>query len=265
VKTRKQNQKTPKSFKMRFTVSAVLAMATTVLAQTADFNPIYKPESQSTINAGSTFEITWEAPAKYAEATVSIHLIGGVDQDHQVPLLDIASGIKNSANKYSWTVAADLGAANVYGLIIRDESNPEVFQYSNPFHIKASAVESSKTTAVSTSAAQSSSAAADATTTVHSGAVTVTLSSCTTSSVPVTTSQPVISTPIVIIPSSSAPSVNTTLSTKPIVPPTSAFTPPAPTGPAPSAQTPPGQSGAAAGSVSFLALIGAAAMAMLTL
>jgi hypothetical protein len=257
-------QKKNKSFKMRFTIPAILAMATSVLAQTPDFNPIYKPEKESTINAGSTFEITWEAPAKYAQSTVSIHLIGGVDQDHQVPLLDIASGIQNSANKYSWTVAADLGKAAVYGLIIRDESNPEVFQYSNPFHIKASAVESSKPAEEPTKAPQPS-GDADATSTVHSGAVTVTLSSCTTSSVPVpVTSQPAISTPIIVIPSSSAPSVNTTLTTKPGVPSTTAVIPPAPTGPAPPAQTPP-QSGAAAGSVSFLALIGAAAMAMLTL
>jgi phage tail sheath gpL-like len=80
---------------MRFfaTASALLAMATAAIAQeqTADFNPVYSPETDENVVAGSTFEITWEAPEKYAAGTVSIHLIGGATQGTQIPIADIAS------------------------------------------------------------------------------------------------------------------------------------------------------------------------------
>lgn len=78
---------------MRFnlSVTAVLAMAASAFAQTADFDPIYTPKSDEVVPAGSTYTVTWDAPAKYADDTVSIHLIGGASQNAQVPLLDIAS------------------------------------------------------------------------------------------------------------------------------------------------------------------------------
>jgi hypothetical protein len=77
---------------MRFTISAtaVLAMAMSAFAQTPDFDPVYTPAANAVIKAGSTFEITWQAPAKYAEGTISISLIGGATQNTQVPLEDIA-------------------------------------------------------------------------------------------------------------------------------------------------------------------------------
>lgn len=67
-----------------------MALAATAFAQTADFNPIYKPDANQVIPAGSTFDIVWDAPAKYEAGSVSIHLIGGATQNTQVPLLDIA-------------------------------------------------------------------------------------------------------------------------------------------------------------------------------
>lgn len=78
---------------MKFTlsVSALAAFAATVIAQTADFDPVFKPEMNQEIPAGKTFEITWEAPAKYAEGTVALELIGGADQDHQQPIAGVAS------------------------------------------------------------------------------------------------------------------------------------------------------------------------------
>ncbi|PNY25702.1 Uncharacterized protein TCAP_04361 [Tolypocladium capitatum] len=125
---------------MRFGLSAtaLLAMAASAFAQTADFDPIFTPKANEVIPAGSTYVVTWEAPAKYAADTVSIHLIGGDSQDKQVPLLDIAAGVKNSALSYSWQVDASLGAAKIYGLVFKLESNPAIFQYSNPFQIKGS-------------------------------------------------------------------------------------------------------------------------------
>ena len=78
---------------MRFfaSASALLAMTVAAVAQTADFNPVYTPSENEEVPAGSTFEITWSAPAKYADGTVSISLIGGADQGTQVPIADIAS------------------------------------------------------------------------------------------------------------------------------------------------------------------------------
>jgi hypothetical protein len=134
---------------MRFAItaaSAVLAMAASVFAQTADFDPIFTPADGEVVNAGSTFEITWEAPAKYAAGTVSISLIGGETQKTQVPLLDIASGIANSAKTYTWSVDAALGAETVYGIVIKLESDPSIFQYSNPFTIKGSSGEAPSNT-----------------------------------------------------------------------------------------------------------------------
>lgn len=77
---------------MRFFTSAaaLMAMVSAAFAQTADFDPVYKPENNEQIPAGSTYEITWQAPAKYSQGTISIHLIGGATQNTQVPLADIA-------------------------------------------------------------------------------------------------------------------------------------------------------------------------------
>lgn len=78
---------------MRFiaSASAILAMVSTAIAQTADFDPIYTPGNLEEVPAGSPFEVTWTAPAKYAGVTISIHLIGGADQNTLVPIADIAS------------------------------------------------------------------------------------------------------------------------------------------------------------------------------
>ncbi|RSM15049.1 hypothetical protein CDV31_005129 [Fusarium ambrosium] len=125
---------------MQFTISAAafLAFAAKAFAQTADFDPIFKPEAWQSVAAGQSFQITWDAPAKYAGQLVTISLIGGDSQNTQVPIKDIATGVSNDAEAYNWAVDASLGDKNVYGLVIKLESNPEVFQYSNPFKIAAS-------------------------------------------------------------------------------------------------------------------------------
>lgn len=246
---------------MRFTAaaSAILAFAVSALAQTADFNPIYKPESGSTVEAGSTVEITWEAPAKYASGTVSIHLIGGATQNTQEKIADIASGVDNSANSYSWTVDASLGDKAVYGLVFTWEADTSIFQYSNPFHIAAS---TDKPTASVTASASDSGAT---TITTDVGAVTITISSCTTSTTPIVTPEPITSHPVV---TASQPQYNSTISVvKPVVPTTlssvEVVLPPAPTAvPSPSPSAP--VSGAAGLSAS-LALVGGIAMAIFAL
>jgi hypothetical protein len=253
---------------MRFTsASAVLALAASVFAQTPDFDPIYTPASNAELEAGSTFEVTWAAPAKYADGTITIELIGGVDQDHQVPIAVVATGVANSANKYSWTVGADLGDAAVYGLRFKLESNPEIFQYSNPFHIKASASKPDYSLPAESSA--------DVTLTTSEGAVTYTLSSvAVTSSAPeVTSTSAVYSTPVVtyssvVIPTSSAVHQNSTLisSVKPVVPSTSTSVVVPPPAESSSVVTPPPASAASARSVSgALAVVAGLAMAALAL
>jgi hypothetical protein len=172
---------------MKFTLSlsALAAFAATVMAQTEGFDSVTQPEPNAKLPAGETFEVVWSAPKDYAEGTVSLHLIGGETQDTQQPLADIAAGIPNSAEKYSWAVDAALGDAKFYGLVIKYESNPDIFQYSNPFHIVK---------------AEGADSAADQTTTISKsyGEKTVTLSACdceeTTSSTS-TITPPVISTP----------------------------------------------------------------------
>jgi hypothetical protein len=123
---------------MQFTMSvaALVAMASSVLAQTADFDPVYTPDNNQVIPAGQVFEITWSAPEKYAEETVSIQLIGGATQDSQQVLSDLVSGIPNTDESYQWTVDASLGAHAVYGLKVILDSDPSVFQFSMPFQIE---------------------------------------------------------------------------------------------------------------------------------
>lgn len=76
---------------MRFsTISAALAFAASAIAQTPDFNPIYTPEKGEEVTAGQTFEVTWQAPPKYKDETVSISLIGGADPASLVPISDVA-------------------------------------------------------------------------------------------------------------------------------------------------------------------------------
>ncbi|KAK2020127.1 hypothetical protein LZ32DRAFT_597761 [Colletotrichum eremochloae] len=163
---------------MQFKISAAafLAFAASALAQNPNFNPVYKPTSNEKVNAGTSLTIEWEAPAAFKDVTVSISLIGGATQNTQVPLMDIVSGIPNSANKYTWAIPTTLGKDAFYGLVIKSDANPTVdFQYSNPFHIVAGEGSSTGTTTVLAT----------------SGTATVTLSAKTASATAATSSAPV--------------------------------------------------------------------------
>jgi hypothetical protein len=122
---------------MRFfaSASAILAFAASVIAQTPGFDPIFTPGLNEKVPAGETFEITWEATEPYKNANIKISLIGGASQATLQPIADITSGVKNSAQSFSWAVDASLGADAVYGLVISLEDNAEIFQYSTPFQI----------------------------------------------------------------------------------------------------------------------------------
>jgi len=136
---------------MQFKISAAafLAFAASALAQNPNFDPVYKPTSNQKVNAGTSLTIEWDAPDAFKDVTVSLSLIGGPTQGGQVPLLDIVSGIPNSAKTYTWAIPSNLGKDAFYGLVIKSEANPSVdFQYSNPFHIVAAEGGSTGTTTV---------------------------------------------------------------------------------------------------------------------
>jgi hypothetical protein len=79
---------------MRFAISAVaavMAMASSVVAQTADFDSVSAPTSWEVIPAGSTYHINWNPPAKYASEKVEISLVGGKTQGTQIPISTLAS------------------------------------------------------------------------------------------------------------------------------------------------------------------------------
>jgi len=250
---------------MQFTISAaaLVAMAASVLAQTGDFNPVYTPLENEIIPAGSTYEITWDAPAKYADGTITITLIGGASQPLQVPLQQLAAGIPNTDEKFSWDVDASLGAEAVYGLKISLDSDPEIYQYSMPFTIDGSG------------APVSSSASSGSPTTVTEpyGTLTVTLSEAPTTTSISTTSistSEVISTSAVnttsvvsttSIVTSTRNSTTTIRSSAPTTVPvftnTQIVEPPSPTNDdVPPAATTPGDSSAASLTTSLMAVAG---------
>ncbi|EON97919.1 putative gpi anchored serine-threonine rich protein [Phaeoacremonium minimum UCRPA7] len=163
---------------MRFTVSAaaLLAFAAKVLAQdpTADFDPILTPGEGETLDAGSTYKITWETVDKY-NGTATIILMGG-KTENTLELLDpVASSIDNSAGEYDWKIASDLGADATYGLKIQWDSDETIFQYSFPFAIEGSGA--------SSSSSASGSGTATVTSTVTSASASGTSGSSSTGSV----------------------------------------------------------------------------------
>ncbi|KAJ9157406.1 hypothetical protein NKR23_g65 [Pleurostoma richardsiae] len=153
---------------MRFTVSAaaLLAFAGAAFAQTDGFDPITKPLKDESIPAGSTYEVTWEASADY-NGTVTLILLAGSSASTLQLGDSIATGIDNSAGKYSWAVASSLGDAATYGLKLQLDDDTSIFQYSFPFHIAASASASGSSSA-SASASGSSSGSATKTVTLSS-------------------------------------------------------------------------------------------------
>ncbi|KAL6868648.1 hypothetical protein J3F83DRAFT_707525 [Trichoderma novae-zelandiae] len=200
---------------MRFTLSAsaFLALVASAFAQTADFDSVTVPTPNENIVPGQAFTIEWSAPAKYAAGTVSIELIGGPTQATQQVLATIATGVKNSARTFTWNVDASLGGQAFYGFIFRLESDPSVFQYSNPFHIKAGEVHVSSSTPAApakTSGSYGNLPPADTTTvttvTTSAGVKTVTLATQSSSEAPVVTTA-VVTTAVATTPVYTPPAV----------------------------------------------------------
>ncbi|KAF7546207.1 hypothetical protein G7Z17_g8615 [Cylindrodendrum hubeiense] len=145
----------------RFSAAAALAFIASAIAQTTGFDSVFTPTSGEVVTAGSDFTLEWTAPGDWADAkyTVTIGLIGGATQNGQAPLLTVATGVKNNAGSYTWSVPATLGGLNFYGFTFTLEQDTSVFQYSNPFNIEAGAAE--ETTEAVTEAAATSTAGVD--------------------------------------------------------------------------------------------------------
>lgn len=76
---------------MRFTLTtAILALASSVFAQTPGFDVISKPTKGDVVPAGSPYVITWQPSTNYT-GTVTIDLLGGPDQAGLQALSAIAS------------------------------------------------------------------------------------------------------------------------------------------------------------------------------
>jgi hypothetical protein len=76
---------------MRFTITtAVLALATSVIAQTPGFDVILKPNKGDEVPAGSAYVIEW-APSTNWTGPVTIDLLGGPNQGGLQPVSVLAS------------------------------------------------------------------------------------------------------------------------------------------------------------------------------
>jgi len=75
---------------MRFSIAAVLALASSVVAQTPGFAVVSKPTKNEEIKAGAPYVIEWAPNAEFEGGAISIELIGGPSQPKQVTLLTIA-------------------------------------------------------------------------------------------------------------------------------------------------------------------------------
>ncbi|EKD19276.1 uncharacterized protein L3040_009284 [Drepanopeziza brunnea f. sp. 'multigermtubi'] len=118
--------------------AAILAMASSVMAQTADFAAMYTPTQNQQVAAGSVLDITWQTSTVYT-GPVTIQLLQGATPSTLELGLVVAASIDQALGKFSWTVPTDLQSFATYGFKITLDSTaslPEpTFQFSFPFHI----------------------------------------------------------------------------------------------------------------------------------
>lgn len=192
---------------MQFSFAAVLALATAVFAQeraplpNSAFDPVTSPTEHQKVQAGSTLNIKWTVAPQFASTKVNLILIGGPEQNLQTPLLRIVDGLDNSLGEYAWSVPADQGGFDWYGITIEDVADTfNNYQFSPPFDILKGDSSSSGTSTVTITTASGTatvilSSAVPTTTSESSSAVETTSSVKETSSAIKTTS--------VVVPSSS--------------------------------------------------------------
>ncbi|KAL8388441.1 hypothetical protein RB595_009242 [Gaeumannomyces hyphopodioides] len=179
---------------MQFTVTAILAIVGSALAQTPNFNPLTQPTMNEVIPAGKMYAIKW-TPQGGNGAPVSLYAYAGESASTLQEISTIASGVEASLGRFEWNVDAAIGGKyKAYGIKIALASDKEVYQWSNPFTVSAAEGSSSTSSSVSTTKASSTSSSVTAKT--DSSSVTSTKASVSTTMVLTTSSSIVTSTPI---------------------------------------------------------------------
>ncbi|TAQ90459.1 hypothetical protein B7494_g1181 [Chlorociboria aeruginascens] len=175
-----------------FVSAAIVALASSVFAQTAGFDAITAPTKDLNATAGDSLDIVWQPGAQ--TGTVTLSLLQGATPDTLQSGGVVASGIDNTLGTYTWAIPASTGQYATYGIQITLDSNTSIFQYSFPFHIVGAAGTSISSSASATGTTTvkvslgtgytSSSAPATSTTnsTTTAPAITATASSTTASS-----------------------------------------------------------------------------------
>ncbi|CAL3964308.1 hypothetical protein PZA11_001700 [Diplocarpon coronariae] len=114
--------------------AAFLALASSALAQTADFVPVLSPTQNQQVAAGSVLRIQWQ-PSSAHTGPVTIQLLQGATPSTLEVGATVAASIDQSSGAYDWTVPQDLKSFPTYGFKFVLDSNPQIFQYSFPFHV----------------------------------------------------------------------------------------------------------------------------------
>jgi len=170
---------------MRYSIisAAILALASSVFAQTAGFDAITSPSQGQNVVAGSSLDIIWQPGSQ--TGTITITLLQGSSPAFLSPGQTVASSIDNTLGKYTWSVPSSLSSDSTYGFQITLDSAPTTFQYSFPFQITGGSANGSS----SASSATGSTLVYSATTSASSAATIIStnstsISSATSSSFP---------------------------------------------------------------------------------
>ncbi|KAG4441355.1 hypothetical protein IFR05_003169 [Cadophora sp. M221] len=126
------------SFSEHFHIFWIVASAavTTTYAQTAGFATITVPALGQNVETPS-LDIIWEPSTEYP-GSISLTLLTGSTPSTLEIGATIATGISQSSGKYRWNISPDLAQLATYGILLSLDSDPNVFQYSFPFHIDVS-------------------------------------------------------------------------------------------------------------------------------
>ncbi|KAK5074123.1 hypothetical protein LTR64_006732 [Lithohypha guttulata] len=219
-------------------VAAVSAFTQPV--QPPTYGSLLRPDSNTPVTTGQTYEITWTPTPSTPDGTVSLVLCNGPSSNCVLQSSAIIERVPASAGKYSWNVPCTLAegvqsTASGYGMLVIEDGTGR-FQYSTQFSVQkgascssSSSSSSTTTTASPTSTASYTHAASgwlewnstssvstlstSTTSAVPITTTTTTTSARTTSAAPVTTSSSVSYTTISVLSSSAAASTSVSAST----------------------------------------------------
>ncbi|PHH87580.1 hypothetical protein CDD83_8669 [Cordyceps sp. RAO-2017] len=151
-------------------VTALLAMASSALAQgkdttiqqdkdngpTKEFNPISTPPANETLKAGEIYMVNFTVPELYRGQKVSLELLGGsstgtldaLEKDgagKPVPFATDEIDTSGPTGTFEWKVNPIKPGLAYYGLKMRLQSNPTVYQFSPGFHIEGGSTAAAST------------------------------------------------------------------------------------------------------------------------